>query len=200
MDAIREFAWPGSTVLELGAGTGRLTRVLLDWGTIPTAVDSSNEMLAHIPAGVDRICSTIEVLDLSRTFDTVLLASCLINHPEKRVRQSFIQCAARHLRRGGRLILERHDPQWLLNAIPGRAAAAGPAVIFVEHVARTGGCISMRLHYETQAHSWTQEFLVAALGEQEIERELAQLGFTDVSWHGPTRRLAVALWENKDAN
>lgn len=200
LDPLRSFAPHGASVLELGAGTGRLTRTLLDWGLKPTAVDSSKEMLAHIPIGVEAICSSIEELHLSRTFDIVLLASCLINHPEERVRQSFTECAARHLHGGGRLFIERHDPDWLLTVSPGQTAAAGPANIFVERVERAGARVAMCLRYEADGHSWTHDFLAVALQEQEIERELAQIGFSDVSWHGPTRRLAVALWERRNAS
>jgi len=45
LDAVREYLPYGVRVLELGCGTGRLTRKLLEWGTRPTSVDNSPKML-----------------------------------------------------------------------------------------------------------------------------------------------------------
>jgi SAM-dependent methyltransferase len=192
LDPIRPFLQDGASVLELGCGVGRLTRVLLGWQLRPTAVDFSDAMLAHVPSGVERICSSIQELHLECAFDAALLASCLINHPDETVRRSYLGCAARHLRPGGCLILERHDPEWLESVQDGSVGAAGPARLFVDRVHRIGSTVSMRLQYELEGQSWFQEFSARALREHEIERELAESGFTDASWHGPRRRWAIA--------
>ena len=192
LDAVRQFLPHAATVLELGAGTGRLTRVLLEWSLQPTAVDFSADMLAHIPVGAERVCSAIDELRLEREFDVVLLASCLINHPDENVRREYVRCAVRHLGPGGRFVLERHDPDWLESVKPGTVVTAGPARVRVDRVSRTEGVASMRLQYELEGQSWSHEFSASALREREIEKLLAEFGLVDVSWHGPTRRWAVA--------
>jgi len=50
IDCVRPLLYPGSSVLELGCGTGRLTRFLLDLGLRVTAVDNSPEMLLAVPS------------------------------------------------------------------------------------------------------------------------------------------------------
>jgi SAM-dependent methyltransferase len=199
LDSIRSVFPYGSSVLELGAGCGRLTRVLLGWGVRPTAVDFSHDMLAHIPDGVERVCSSIQDLRLERTFDVVLLASCLINHPDEDVRGEFLHCAARHLHPGGRFILERHDPDWLESAPLGEVAGARLVRVFVDAVDRSQGVIAMSIRYDLEGQSWSQEFSASALNELEIERELANAGFVGISWHGAARRWAVALRGGNDA-
>lgn len=192
---VRAFLRDGATVLELGCGTGRITRTLAAWGLVPTAVDESQEMLAHLPAGVAAVCSRIETLQLPQRFDVVLLASCLVNHPDHDTRTSFLACAARHLRPSGRLLLERHDPAWLARVASGPAGGFGSLKIFAENVARSEGQVRMRLRYELDDQAWWHEFSAAPLTEREIEFRLSAHGFANTSWHGSNRRWAAAVFE-----
>jgi SAM-dependent methyltransferase len=84
----------GGSILELGCGTGRITRQLLRLGYRVTAVDESREMLARVE-GAETICSRIEDLDLGRRFDAVLLASNLITAPADQ-RRAFLESCKRH--------------------------------------------------------------------------------------------------------
>lgn len=192
LDPVRVFLPGGASVLELGSGAGRLTRQLLLWNLRPTAVDFSTDMLAHLPEGAERVCSSIQDLHLKRAFDVVLLASCLINHPDESVRREYALCAARHVGTGGRLIVERHDPDWLETVESGQVGAGGAVQVFVDEVDRRVDSIAMQLRWEVNGQSWSQQFEVCALRESQIERELAAVGFRGVSWHGPRRRWAVA--------
>jgi hypothetical protein len=45
-------------------------------------------MLAHVPEDAKRVVSDIEDLCLGELFDTVLLASCQVNHPSASTRAS----------------------------------------------------------------------------------------------------------------
>lgn len=199
LDPVRAFLPHASSVLELGSGAGRLTRQLLSWGLRPTAVDFSSDMLAHLPEGTERICSSIQDLHLRRSSDVVLLASCLINHPDESVRAEYARCAGRHLRVGGRFIVERHDPDWLETVECGPVGTGAPVRVFVDRVDRGVGSVAMQLRWELDGQSWSQEFAACALRENQIERELAAAGFGRVSWHGPGRRWAVAQWGAADA-
>jgi SAM-dependent methyltransferase len=53
---------PGATVVDLAAGTGKLTRALLPWGARILAVEPVAEMRARLPAGVDARAGTAEAM------------------------------------------------------------------------------------------------------------------------------------------
>jgi len=84
----------GASVLELGCGTGRITRQLVRQGFRVTAVDESPEMLTHVRGAVT-VLARIEELDLGRRFDGVLLASNLVNAEPPR-RRTFLDACRRH--------------------------------------------------------------------------------------------------------
>jgi len=183
----------GSSVLELGCGTGRLTRRLLAWGCDVTAVDDSAEMLSHLPAGAHAKQSSIEALRLGRHFDVVLLASCLINHPQLDVRKAFLQTAAQHLQPGGALLLERHDEQWLATAKAGDIGRIGDVLIRTEAVSRRDGLVHVAIAYESGDAIWRQRFCVEPLDEPTLGAALHDAGFDDPIWIGPKRRWAKAV-------
>src|SRR5579862_1586326 len=83
----------GASVLELGCGTGRITRQLVRLGYRVTAVDESPEMLAHV-RDAEAVEARIEGLDLGRRFDAVLLASNLLS--DDGARTAFLETCARH--------------------------------------------------------------------------------------------------------
>jgi SAM-dependent methyltransferase len=62
----------GTSILELGSGTGRVTSALTALGRPVVAVDESAEMLARV-RGAETVQAGIEDLSLSRLFDVVLL-------------------------------------------------------------------------------------------------------------------------------
>jgi SAM-dependent methyltransferase len=84
----------GGSILELGCGTGRITRQLVRLGYSVTGVDESQEMLAHVE-DAETICAQIEQLDLGRRFDAALLASNLITAPDEQ-RKAFLETCRRH--------------------------------------------------------------------------------------------------------
>jgi SAM-dependent methyltransferase len=182
----------GETVLELGCGTGRLTRALLEQGLQPCCIDNSPEMLANLPEGVRAIHADIKTLDLPEKFDVVLLASCLVNHPDEATRRAFINCAARHMHPSSRLLLQRHDPDWLRNVETGWKSNAGPIEIEVEKVSRELPEVTVALAYQLSGESWRQWFSAVPLDQQEIASLLAQESFAISVWCGPQLSWAVA--------
>ena len=78
-DLIHGALGQGATILELGAGCGRVTHPLVARGHPVVAVDDSAEMLARIH-GARTVCSRIEDLDLGERFDAVLLMSYLVGY------------------------------------------------------------------------------------------------------------------------
>lgn len=104
---------PGQTILELGAGTGRLTEGLAERGFTVWGVDISPTMLDQAKARVARlrpeVRGRIELrqgdmtsLDLKRTFDLVICPFFTLAHvPTGSAWRNTFAVAARHLNAGG---------------------------------------------------------------------------------------------------
>ena len=159
LDDIMGELQPGASALELGCGTGRLTRPLMDRGLSVTAVDNSAEMLSSLPGDATPVLCDIGQLNLEHCFDVAILASCLINHPDLTVRASFLASARRHLGSGGRLFLQRHDPNWLRDASVGEVRRLHDSAIAVETVARWGNEVSMTIRYDRPTGTWWHSFV-----------------------------------------
>ena len=72
---------PVATALEIGAGTGKATRVFASHGVRVTATDPDPAMLAelvtHVPASVQTVQAAFEELPLTSTYDLVYAAAAL---------------------------------------------------------------------------------------------------------------------------
>jgi SAM-dependent methyltransferase len=112
-DAIPERA----TILELGAGAGRVTHALLALGHPVVAVDESPEMLERI-RDAETVLARIEDLDLGRRFDAVLFASYLLNVPDQEWRRTLLAACRRHVSDNGCVLVQRHEPEWFDTAAP----------------------------------------------------------------------------------
>jgi SAM-dependent methyltransferase len=174
LDPLQRFLHAGASVLELGCGTGRLTRVLLERGLAVTAVDNSPEMLAHLPAAAHAVCADIEHLGLSSKFDAVLLASHLVNHPAEDVRHAFVRCARLHAHESTHVLVQHHDPAWLKNVRAGYESAAGGFRVRVESVSRDDPQVSMTLAFSIAGETWRQSFAAVPLEREQIESLLAK--------------------------
>jgi SAM-dependent methyltransferase len=97
-------------ILELGAGSGRVTHPLIALGRRVVAVDFNPEMLDLIE-GAEKIEARIQDLYLGRTFGGVLLMSNLINHPDPGERLALLRAIQRHLGPHGVALIERYDPE-----------------------------------------------------------------------------------------
>jgi SAM-dependent methyltransferase len=179
---------PGASILELGAGAGRVTHPLVALGHPVVAVDESAEMLARV-RGAETVRARIQELDLGRRFDAVLLASFLVNTAERDVRRRFLQASRRHLGEGGCVLLQRHPPAWFEEAAEGEGVAGG-----VSHRLRglrrpAPGLLAATVEYRAGDRTWTQSFtaerldddaLAAALGEAGLDLDAYLTG--DGSW------------------
>ena len=196
LEGLRALFPAGTQVVELGCGTGRLSRRLLEWGSRVTAVDNCPEMLAALPDGAAPVLSDIESLKLDEHFDVALLASCMINHPQPAVRERFIDTARRHLRERGHLLLERHDPAWLRRVEPGPIGPvddAGEMAMSVDAVRRTDNVVEMTLRYEIAGNIWLQSFGTVPLDEADIEALLSECRFGSFAWSGKRNRWLSAV-------
>ncbi|MGC4896704.1 class I SAM-dependent methyltransferase [Micromonospora sp. DT31] len=68
---------PVRTALEIGAGTGKATRLFARRGIAVTATDPDPAMLAHVPADVRRVRAAFEDLPAGERYDLVYAAASL---------------------------------------------------------------------------------------------------------------------------
>jgi len=166
---------PSASVLELGAGTGRVTGPLTALGHRVVAVDESPEMLARITTA-RTVCSRIEDLALDERFDVVLLASHLINVPGDRERRSLLVACARHVSPDGCVIIEQHEPEWFETAAESESEADG-IVFRLRDISRPAPeLLSATVEYQAGERIWTQAFTTRRLGTDQLRAALAEAG------------------------
>jgi SAM-dependent methyltransferase len=165
----------GSSILELGAGAGRVTRELVERGYDVTAVDESAEMLAHV-RGAETVVATIEQLDLRRQFHGVLLCSHLVNTPDRDKREEFVAVCARHVRTGGCVVIERHDPGWFDRAAESATVKDGIEISLRDVARPATGLLSATVAYRRGDLEWTQSFTAECLDDAAIEELLGRHG------------------------
>lgn len=120
-DLIHGVLGEGASVLDLGAGVGRVADPLVDLGHRVVAVDDCAEMLAHVRKAATVLC-TVEDVRLHERFDAVLVASFLINTPDASQRTAFFAAARHHLATGGEVLMQWHPPEWFDSTRSHRAA------------------------------------------------------------------------------
>lgn len=147
-------AAPGAEVLELGAGSGRLSAGLAERGFRVTGIDLARPMLeqaearrATLPAEVaGRIefkLGDMTALDLKRGFDLVVCPYFTLAHvPAGRAWANTFQVAARHLKPGGRAAF--HLPRLELMRTGG-GAPADPAAVVLDASLPGGGRLQLHV-------------------------------------------------------
>jgi SAM-dependent methyltransferase len=196
-----------SRVLELGAGTGRITHRLLELGYSVTAIDNSAEMLAEI-RGATTVLSDIEDLALSASFDAVVLGSFLIHAPALGTRATLLEVCRRHVKRSGVVLVQHYRDGWPARAEPGFLGEKDGIKTFVDDVAHDGRFVRITLRYEAASGTWTQSFTTEALNQSELADALGKAGLSfdrhlgqDSSWllarptSGEQRRRRLRLHE-----
>lgn len=174
---------PGSTILELGCGTGRITRALVALGHRVVAVDNSAEMLAALDglANVEPIEADILELDLGRLFDVVLAGSNLVNSPAPDG-DRFIEVAAHHVSDRGAVLVEVYPPDLDWAASVGRRSEVGPVGITVRSAVIDGDRLDAVVAYDLDGRSWEQPFSARLLDEPAVRRVVAAAGLAFDRW------------------
>ena len=163
---------PGATILELGAGVGRITHPLLALGYPVTAVDNSPEMLAEIK-GAETVLSDIEELSLAGRFDAVLLGSCLIHAPSFDARRDLLATCRRHLAPGGVVLIQRHRENFPHAIHQGQSFQSENSVDHIDALRWDGPLVHMTLRHETAVGTWTHSFTFEPLDRGKIDEALA---------------------------
>jgi len=165
----------GGSILELGCGTGRITRQLVRLGYRVTAVDEEEGMLAHVE-DAETICARIEDLDLKRRFDAALLASNLITTPDPQ-RQAFLETCRRHadivVVEGLELGWHPRDDETKLGDLTSR--------LLVERI--EDGVVHGVVEYETTTRSWRHAFAMRVFSDRaELDEALGAAGLRLDKW------------------
>jgi len=175
-DRVAQIVPEGASILELGCGTGRITRQLARLGYHVTAVDESAAMLDHVQ-GAETICVRIEGLDLGRRFDAALLASNLITAPPGQ-RRAFLETCRRHadlvVVEGLALGWKPEDGETQLGDVTSR--------LRVERFAE--GVVHGRVEYvAADGREWQHSFSMHVFAEQEeLDAALAEAGLRLDRW------------------
>lgn len=166
---------PGASILELGAGAGRVTHPLLRLGHEVVAVDESPEMLERIH-GVRTVLGRIETLDLGRRFDAVLLASHLVNVPEREARLALLATCRRHVRDSGCVLVQRHEPEWFDTAAATQDSKGGITFRLRDIARPAPGLLSATVEYQVGERVWTQSFTAARVDDADLAADLGAAG------------------------
>jgi SAM-dependent methyltransferase len=170
----------GGSILELGCGTGRITRQLLRLGYRVTAVDESPQMLARVE-GAETVCSRIEGLDLGRRFEAVLLASNLITaKPDQRRR--FLETCRRH---ADVVVVEGLRLGWSpANGETGWTESGEVrSRLRIDRI--EGGVVYGAVDYAARLDAWRHEFAMGVFADQsELDEALGEAGLRFDRWIG----------------
>jgi len=166
---------PGATILELGAGVGRVTHPLLDLGFTVIAVDESPEMLAKID-GARTVLSSIQALDLGERFDCVLMMSYLINTDDPADAAALLDACRRHMKQDGHVLIQRHTVSWFDNAAETESTRAGITSRLRDISRPADGFVSATVVYEAGESTWTQSFTARRIDDTELHRMLTAAG------------------------
>jgi SAM-dependent methyltransferase len=165
----------GASVLELGCGTGRMTRQLARLGYRVTAVDESPEMLAHVREA-ETVQSSIEGLDLGRHFDAVLLASNLVT-AEPQQRGAFLETCRRH---ADLVICEGLPLGW---SPEGGETVLGEVVSRLHVESFEDGLVRGEMEYEVAGETWRHAFEMRVFADEvELSAALAEAGLELERW------------------
>jgi SAM-dependent methyltransferase len=162
----------GASILELGCGTGRVSRALVELGHHVTAVDQSPEMIVHVEPRVrlSPIRADIESLALKRTFDGVVLASYLVNVADRAKRALFLAACRRHVDLNGAVVVQRLDPEayWT----PHAESFFGPVHVQLVEAEVVRQILRARIEYRIDNQIFPQDVVAEVLDDTALNDAL----------------------------
>ena len=171
---------PGTSVLDLGCGPGRIAGPLAALGHRVVGVDDGPAMIAALPAGVHGVVADATTVRLGRRFGAVLLASHLVADPDHG--PAFVATAAAHLEPGGILIGETYPPGWSAAGIIGREQRLGDARIVLTRAGVEGDLLAADVMYGVDGMTWHQSFKARLLDEPALRALLGKACLEFAGW------------------
>jgi len=181
-------------ILELGAGSGRITHPLIALGRRVVVVDFNPEMLDLIE-GAEKVQARIQDLNLGRTFGGVLLMSNLINNSDPNERLALLGAIQRHLSAHGVALIERYDPGAGEDPTPTEHQRYGITIRAFD-IHREGKLLYQKIEYDAGVRGrWMVDLQGARiLTDDEMLADLAAAGLRLLRWIDERHRwLAAAL-------
>jgi SAM-dependent methyltransferase len=188
---VHEAVAPGSALLELGCGAGRVTHPLLALGHPIVAVDNSPEMLEHV-RGAEKVLSDIQTLQLGRRFAGVVLASNLVNCVDASTRHAMLACCARHVAHDGVVLVQRLAPDRALTIEEG-AWTRGQASFHLTSLVRRGRVFAATMMYELDGKRWLHSFEAQVLDDAETDEALTKAGLRRATFLDEARAWVKAV-------
>jgi hypothetical protein len=106
----------------------------------------------------------------------VLLASFLVNVPDRALRRRFLAACRGHVRDRGCVLVQRHPPGWFDEVAEGERVTEG-IVFRLRDLRRPGpGLVAATAEYQVGERIWTQRFTAERLDNQALEAALAEAG------------------------
>lgn len=138
-------------------------------------------MLAHVQRARTHL-GDIQHLELRERFDTVLLASHLVNTPDEDVRAALLAGAVRHLRSGGLLLVQWHPPDWFDGLRPGvfHEGTIGRLTSRLDVLGMDGDLLTAEVSYSADGDGWTQPFQGRRLTLDQLDLQLHSAGLRRV--------------------
>lgn len=184
-ELIHGVAARGASILELGCGTGRITRGLLALGHPVTGVDFSADMLQHMPAEARTVLSDIETLRLDERFGVVTLTSNMVTGPEDQC-LAFLRTARAHVAGDGVVVIERLNPKWGDPATMRSVAAPRQQdgiTMSLHDIEGDGTRITLTIRYAHEdGRTWTQHATMYARSDEALVALLRQAGLAFDAW------------------
>lgn len=176
VEAVNALLEPDSSVLDLGAGAGRIADGLAALGHRVTAVDESSAMLSHVRRA-RTVQARIEQLALPEKFDAVMLASNLVNYRGIELRRALLAGVARHVSETGTAIFQWSPPGWFATRPPGdyhkeMGSMSATLTIHSNH----DGVVIGELVLRTGDRHWRQPVELEQLTLAELRSELNRAG------------------------
>jgi SAM-dependent methyltransferase len=177
-ERIHAFLQPQSSVLELGAGTGRIADPLVQLGHHVTAVDDSDEMLAEV-RHARTVRARIEDLRLAERFDAVLLITNLIHYPGVHLRRAVLATVAHHLKPTGKAIIQWKPPPYWAARPAGwtDCKTSGAVTTRVTVHSHLDGLVEGEYALIADGSELRQCFHLEVLTVEELRHELNRVGF-----------------------
>jgi 2-polyprenyl-3-methyl-5-hydroxy-6-metoxy-1,4-benzoquinol methylase len=176
-EQIDAFLQRRSSVLELGAGTGRIADSLAQLGHHVTAVDDSDHMLAEV-RHARTVRARIEDLRLTERFDAVLLPTNLIHYPGVDLRRAVLATVAHHVKPTGKAIIQWKPPPYLAARHAGwtECKAIGDVTARVTIHSDLHGVVEGEYALIVDGSELRQCFHLEVLTVEELRRELDLAG------------------------
>lgn len=158
-------------------GAGRIVQALIELGV-------TLEDVRQAVVDPDGPLGEPAAIDLGGSFELVVLGSHLVNNADADRRRSFVALAARHLARGGRLLVEHHPVDWAETAEPTRPTPG--ATLGMVDVVRDPPFVSAVSVYDAGGRIVRQPFRARVLSEGELDEALEDAGLMRMARLGQT--------------